>query len=238
MKILGIIAARGGSKGVPGKNIKPLGGKPLIAYSIEPAVKSGVFDKIIISTDDEKIAEVARSFGADVPFIRPAELAQDATPTLPVLIHAVKWLEDNQKLDFDYVVLLQPTTPFRQVFHIKEAIDLLKSSGADSVVSVSEVPGHYNPHWQFILDTQNKMQIFTGENFSEIIKRRQDLPKTYTRNGAVYAFKKNLLFQDVPTFYGKDIRAYVMDQQYSVNIDSLEDFISAEAKLMGQIGHE
>lgn len=228
MKILGIITARGGSRGIPGKNIKLLNGKPLIAYSIEEAIKSNIFDRLIVSTDDEKIAEISRSYGAEIPFMRPAELAQDLTPTLPVLIHAVEWFKKNKNLNFDIVVLLQPTTPLRKAFHIQEAVKSLIDYKADSVVSVSEVPGHHNPHWQFILDRDGRLNIFTGESFEQIIKRRQDLPKTYMRNGAIYAFKSELLFGDAPTFYGDDIRAYIMDEKYSVNIDSFKDFKLAE----------
>ncbi|MBI5221554.1 MAG: acylneuraminate cytidylyltransferase family protein [Candidatus Magasanikbacteria bacterium] len=228
MKVLGIITARGGSKGIPGKNIKLLNGKPLIAYSIEEALKSRVFDSLIVSTDDPVIADVSRSYGADVPFMRPADLAQDGTPTLPVLTHAVDWLKKNKNLTFDVVVLLQPTTPLRRSFHIQEAVKLFNDKGGDSIVSVFEVPGHYNPHWQFKLDESGKLSIFTGESFEKIIRRRQDLPKTYTRNGAIYAFKPALLLGDVPTFYGNDIRAYIMDEKYSVNIDSMEDFKLAE----------
>ncbi len=228
MKILGIITARGGSKGVPGKNIKLLGGKPLIAHSIEEAIKADIFDKIIVSTDYDEIAKVGRSYGAEIPFIRPADLAQDGTPHLPVLIHAVDWFKKNAGINFDIVVLLQPTAPMRRAFHIKEAIKLLKDTGCDSVISVSEVPGHYNPHWQFILAKDGGLDIFTGEEFSQIIKRRQDLPKTYARNGAIYAFKAELLSADTPTFYGNDVRAYIMDEKYSVNIDSLKDFKEAE----------
>lgn len=231
MKVLGIIPARGGSKGIPRKNIKDLSGKPLIAHTIEAAKKSGVFTRLILSTDDAEISEVGQKYGVEVPFLRPAELAQDTTPTLPVLIHAVNWLKEKENFLPDYIVILQPTTPLRQPFHLKEAIEFLIASGADSAVSVSEVPGHHNPHWQFLLDSEKKMRIFTGEPLSGIIKRRQDLPKTYTRNGAIYAFKTNLLFEPEPTFYGKDARAYLMEEKYSVNIDSPEDFETAERRI-------
>src|SRR3989344_1993183 len=120
--ILGIITARGGSKGIPRKNIKDLCGKPLIAYTIEAAKDSGVFSRLIISTDDQEIADVAKQYGAELPFMRPAELAQDATPHVPVLQHAVSWLRDNEHFFPDYVMILQPTSPMRQDFHIKEAV--------------------------------------------------------------------------------------------------------------------
>lgn len=231
MKVLGIITARGGSKGIPRKNVKLLAGKPLIAHTIDAAKESDVFDRIIVSTDDAEIAEVAKRCGADVPFMRPAELAGDTTPTLPVLVHALTWLKENEQYAPDVVMLLQPTAPLRKPEHIKGALDLFAASGADSVVSVSEVPGHHNPHWQFNLDPENRIQIFTGEAFKDIVKRRQELPKTYTRNGAIYLFKTSLLFASAPSFYGTDVRALVMDAASSVNIDSPEDFALAEFRL-------
>lgn len=228
MAILGIIPARGGSKGIPRKNIKELGGKPLIAHTIQASLESGVFDRVVVSTDDEEIAEVSRQYGASVPFLRPQDLATDTTPTLPVLVHAVEWLKEREGFSPDITAILQPTTPLRQSWHIKESLDLLHASGADSVVSMSPVPGHYNPHWQFRVGADNRIAIFTGESLGSIVKRRQDLPLTYTRNGAIYAFKTSLLFQDSPTFYGEDVRAYLMQERYSVNIDSIGDFTLAE----------
>lgn len=170
--VLGIITARGGSKGVPRKNIKDLGGKPLIAWTIEAAKESGVFSRIILSTDDEEIAEVGKKYDAEIPFMRPSELAQDTTPTLPVLIHAVNWLKENDNFYPDYTVILQPTVPFRQGWHLHEAVKLLESSGAGSVVSVCEVPGDFNHHWQFQLDEEGRLKIFTGEELKNIIRRR------------------------------------------------------------------
>lgn len=228
MKVLGIIPARGDSKGVPRKNIRPLAGKPLIAHTIDVARESDVFDRVVVSTDDREIADVARQIGGDVPFMRPAHLAEDTTPTLPVLIHAVEWLRENDGYEPDLVAILQPTTPLRKPEHLREALDIFRKFKPDSVVSMREVPGHYSPHWQFRLDTDSRATIFTGEPFERIVKRRQDLPKTYTRNGAVYLFKTKLLFEEQPTFYGSDVRGFVMDSDSSVNIDSESDFEQAE----------
>ena len=124
-KVLGIITARGGSKGIPGKNIKSLLGKPLISYTIEEAKKSGVFDRLILSTDSEEIAEVAKKYNCEVPFIRPVELAEDQVSHLPVIQHAVTWLKNKENYYPDYIMILQPTSPLRRDFHIKEAVDLL-----------------------------------------------------------------------------------------------------------------
>lgn len=232
-KILGIITARGGSKGIPGKNIKELAGKPLIAYTIEAAQKSGVFDRLIVSTDDEKIAEVAKQYGCEVPFMRPVELAGDTTPHTPVLIHAITWLYDNENYKPDFVMILQPTAPLRNAIHIREAVALLDQNNADSVVSVSEVPSHHHPRWQHTIDVYNRMAIFTGEPFTEIVRRKQDLSKTYARNGAIYVFKTNLLFDSIkPNFYGNHVTAYIMKPEESVNIDTMEDWQEAERILL------
>jgi N-acylneuraminate cytidylyltransferase len=228
-KILGLITARGGSKGIPGKNIKLLGGKPLIAYTIEAAQQSGVFDRLILSSDDPRIIEIARAYGCEVPFVRPAELAADSTPHLPVVQHAVEWLKAHENYQPDYVMILQPTSPLRQPFHIQAAAGLLQKSGADSVVSVSKIPEHYHPRWQLTFHGEGKLAIFTGEPFAEIVRRRQDLPPTYTRNGAIYLFKTVLLFDPVePNFYGAHVVGYPMDEKYSVSIDGEEDWERAE----------
>lgn len=228
-KVLGVITARGGSKSIPGKNIKLFLGKPLIVYTIEAAKESGAFDRIILSTDDDEIAKVGRQYGVDVPFKRPKELAQDTTPHLPVMQHVVQWLKDNENYYPDYVMILQPTSPLRKAIHIKEAIEVIKKYQSDSVVSISPVPSHFNPHWQFVLTENSKLRIFTGEPFREIIRRRQELIPTYTKNGAIYLFKTDILFREHPSFYGEDVRGYAMEEEYSINIDTLDDWGIAEA---------
>jgi CMP-N,N'-diacetyllegionaminic acid synthase len=232
MKLLGIITARGGSKGIPRKNIKPLAGKPLMAYTIEAAKGSGIFDRIVVSTEDQEIADVAKKYGAEV-LMRPQELAQDTTPTLPVLTHVVTELK-NQGYEPDAVAILQPTSPLRTPEHVREAAQLFKSSKADCVMSVNLVPADYNPHWQFTVAPDGTASIYTGESFANIIRRRQELEQTYTRNGALYIFKTELLFKDTPTFYGSTVRAYVMDPSVSVNINTPEEFDLAEKLLLSQ----
>lgn len=233
MKILGIIPARGGSKSIPRKNIKDLGGKPLIAWTIEAAKSSGVLDRLMLTTDDAEIAEVGRRWGAEVPFIRPKELAEDNTPTLPVLQHAVSRLKENENYAPDAVMLLQPTAPLRQPEHIKDAIELLEKSGADSVVSVVEIPGHFSPYWAVVEDESGYAKLFIGDPIRKRIARRQDFPKkTYAHNGAIYLFKTHLLFDlSEPSLYGEHIRLYPMEEKHSVNIDSPEDWELAERTL-------
>lgn len=231
MLILGVITARGGSKSVPRKNIKDLGGKPLLAWTYEAAKQSAVLDRIIISTDDAEIAEAGKKWGGEVPFMRPKELAEDTTPTLPVLQHAVKWLQDNEQYSPDAVMLLQPTAPLRQVRHITEAVNIFAESGADSLVSVVEIPGHHSPYWAEVIDDDGWGRLFTGDPIRKRITRRQNFPKkTYTHNGAIYLFKTGLLFEaEEPNFYGDKVKLYPMEEKFSVNIDSPEDWALAEA---------
>ncbi len=230
MKILGVITARGGSKSIPRKNIKELCGKPLIAYTIEAAQQSGVFDRVILSTDDEEIAAVARSYGAEVPFMRPAELAQDTTPHLPVMQHAVTWLREHENYEPDYVAILQPTAPLRQAFHLQEAVELLKKTGADSVVSMVEIPGDANPYWAVKIDEQGLgTLLLSGDPIRKRIPRRQSLPKAYTHSGAIYLFRTSLLFDPVePNLYGDKVAAYITDPKFNVNINNPEDWDRAE----------
>jgi len=229
-KILGIIPARGGSKGIPGKNIKNFNGWPLIYWTIDPALKSGILSRIIVSTDDDEIAGVAKSFGAEVPFKRPTELSGDKSPTLLTVIHAVDYLHKNENYYPDFI-LLEPTFPGRKPQQIKEAIDLILATGADSVISLVEVPSKYNPAWQFEVTNSGRTKIITGTDFKKIITRRQDISKTYIRNGAIYLFRTDLLFGSEPSFYGKDIRAYIMDPVYNLDIDTMEDWFFAESKI-------
>lgn len=229
-KILAIIPARGGSKRIPRKNIKPFCGKPLIGWSIDASFSSGVVDRVIVSTDDEEIARIAKDLGAEVPFIRPDELAEDTTPTLPVLQHAVEYLRTEEEYVPDYILLLEPTSPLRQSFHLKEAVELLKTSNADSVIALGEVPRHFSPSWQFSRDEEGAISLCTGADIKNIISRGQDLPVTYFRNGVFYLFKTELLFSEEPSLYGNDVRGYVIDNAYSVDIDTPEDWVEAEEK--------
>ena len=233
LKILGVITARGGSKGIPRKNIKELRGKPLILYTIETAQNAGIFDRLVLSTDDPEIAFVAKQYGVEVPFIRPAQLAQDNIPHLPVLEHAVSWLKENQNYWPDAVMLLQPTAPLRRVKHVTEALDLFVKSGADSVVSVSQIPGHFSPYWAVVMDGTGLGRLFTGEPVRDRIGRRQDFPKeTYFHNGAIYLFKPELLFDPGGSnFYGEKVVVYPMEAKYSINIDGSDDWFLAELAL-------
>jgi N-acylneuraminate cytidylyltransferase/CMP-N,N'-diacetyllegionaminic acid synthase len=220
-----VIPARGGSKGVPHKNIVDLAGKPLIAYTIQAALKSKNSQRVIVSTDDVKIAEVAKSYGAEVPFLRPAELAKDDTPSLLVIQHAVKYLEENEGHKVDVVVVLQPTSPLRSEKYIDEAIEKLLRTGADSVVTVCEVKHH--PFWSFIAKG-DRLYPFSKKGITT--SRRQDLPEIYAVNGAVYVVRRNVIFEQ-NALYGKDTRAVVMSYEESLDIDGYFDLFIAEMML-------
>ena len=223
MRILGVIPARGGSKGVPRKNIKLLGDKPLIAYTIEAALQSQL-TKVIVSTDDEEIAEVSRQYGAEVPFMRPAELASDTSSSIDVVLHTLTEVEDDMN-DYEAVMLLQPTTPFRTYKDINECINKFNNSDSDSLISVREVPHEFNPHWVFEEKSIGFLSIATGEK--EIIKRRQDLPRAYYRDGAIYMVN-SMVLKEKKTLYGETISYWINKSQEFVNIDTMEDWVKAE----------
>lgn len=173
-KFLAIIPARGGSKGLPGKNIKNLNGKPLIAYSIEAAIEANIFDKIIVSTDSEEIAKIALKYGAEVPFLRPRELATDNANSMDALFHAIEFLKEQGEI-YDYIMKLQPTSPLRTKKEILESVELLFEKSAESIISVSECQ-HY-PLWANTLNEEKAMNNFIKEEIKH--KNRQELPKYY-----------------------------------------------------------
>jgi len=231
MKILAVVTARGGSKTIPGKNLKPLGGKPLIAYSIEAARRSGVFDRTIVSTEDQPIGDAAEALGCERPFVRPDSLARDDTPHLPVMQHAVDTLR-HQGYDADAVMILQPTSPLRRPEDIRRAVDLLATTGADSVISVSEMPAHYNPLRAVRLDDRGLATMFVdGAPIRTRPARRQDVPPAWTINGAIYLFRAAVLSAAQPSLYGDSTAAFVMPPPYGINIDDLDDWQQAERAL-------
>ncbi len=231
MKVLGIIPARGGSKGVPRKNIRLLAGKPLLAYSAESALAAKRLDHVILSTDDDEIAEAGRSLGIDVPFIRPVELSDDKAPTFPVVVHAVRHMEDLG-MKFDAVCLLQPTNPLRTAQDIDACVELLETTGADSVISVLRVPHQYNPKWVYWQNALGEMTLSTGE--SSPVARRQDLPPAFHRDGTIYVTRRSVL-DEYGHLYGKKVQGYELDPARSVNIDTIDDWELAEKMLGAEI---
>jgi CMP-N,N'-diacetyllegionaminic acid synthase len=231
MRILGLIPARGGSKGVSRKNIKLLCGKPLIQYTIDAAIHCGVLTEVMVSTEDAEITEIAKRLGAKVPFLRPNELANDASPTVDTVIHVLKAYQDID-IHFEAVCLLQPTNPLRSAESIKLGIEKFINSDADSLISVRKVPHEYNPHWTFELENGSSfLRIATGE--SEIIPRRQELPHTYHRDGAIYLVKSTAVLKQ-GSLYGEKISFLDMSEEPHVNIDTMEDWGMAEAYLVNK----
>lgn len=223
--ILCVIPARGGSKGLPGKNIKNLAGKPLIAYSIEQAGRSRYTDRVIVSTDSSEIAAVARSFGADVPFLRPADLARDESSTIDVLLHAIEWLSRKERRRFDILLLLHATTPLRSVDDIERCIELLVDTRADNVFSVTEA--HRNPYF-------NMVEV-TGAGTVALIKEgrfltRQSAPSVYDMNSSIYAWWTEVLQREQGLFL-QGTKIYEMPKERSIDIDDLLDFRIAEMLL-------
>jgi CMP-N,N'-diacetyllegionaminic acid synthase len=215
-KFVAIIPARGGSKGIPRKNITIINGKPLIQYTIDEAKNSKYLDKIIVSTDDKEIAEVAMRCGAEVPFLRPKELGTDNAKTIDALIHAVTELEKRGS-KYDYVVLLQPTQPLRKSWHIDEAIQKIVNTNEESLVSVSEVKEH--PILMRTIGEDGKVK-----NLMEISStvRRQDFPTFYKVNGAIYINKINENFTKNTSLNDNKL-AYLMDKKYDLDIDEPVD---------------
>lgn len=222
-KIVCVIPARGGSKGVPGKNIKLLNGKPLIAYAIEAARKSKYVDRVIVSTDYEEIAKVAKKYKAEVPFLRPAELATDTAPTLPVLQHVIKYLEEKESFFPDIHVLIQPTSPFVLSADVDAAIEQLVKTRTNSCVSICEISER--PEWMYKLE---------GVKIKKFLKnppkgtRRQDLPKVYRLNGAVYATKRDTIMKSGKITDSDNSSAIIMPRERSYDIDEPLDLKIAD----------
>ncbi|MEC3907346.1 acylneuraminate cytidylyltransferase family protein [Tamlana sp. 2201CG12-4] len=224
MKILGLIPARGGSKSIPKKNIKILNGKPLIQYTVEAASDSKKLERFILSSDDEAIIKVAKQLNVEVPFVRPKHLAEDTSPTLGVIQHALRFYEE-QHIHFDAVCLLQVTSPFKTGAFIDKAIEKFITSGCDALVSVQKVPDEYNPHWTFKETIDGHLKLVTGEE--HIIPRRQDLPEIYHRDGLIYITKTNVLLEQ-NSLYGSKLTYIKSPSDYTINIDTIEDWKQAE----------
>jgi CMP-N-acetylneuraminic acid synthetase len=212
---------------VPRKNIKDLCGRPLIGYTIESARAAKSLTRTIVSTDDPEIASIAKELGGDVPFLRAAELAGDASPTFPVVMNVVELLEAAGEF-YDAVCLLQPTNPLRRPEDVDACVALIRETNADSVVSVLPVPDQYNPNWVYLMTNGGKMKLATGGE--QPIPRRQDLPPAFHRDGSVYVTRRSVL-SDHGNLYGSDIRGYEMDPAHSVNIDTPEDWADAESRM-------
>ena len=224
-KVLAIIPARGGSKRLPRKNVLPLQGKPLIAWSIDAGLNSHYVDRVVVSTDCNEIAEISEQYGADVPFMRPADIAGDTATTNSVILHMINTLSRTEQ--FDIVVILQPTSPLRTSTDIDDALEMLETKQGDGVVSVCEC--EHSPLWSNIIPSDDNMGGFIREDIKG--KRSQDLPTYYRLNGAVYAFTTTALIANQGINYTDTVFSIKMPALRSVDIDHELDFKLAEVIL-------
>lgn len=216
--VLGIIPARGGSKGIPRKNIKLICGKPLISWTIVEAMKSMYLDRLILSSDDDEIINVAREWGCEAPFKRPDVLAKDDTPGTETVIHAINTLPEK----YDFICLLQPTSPLRKVTHIDGAIEKCITNNAESCVSVTKADKH--PYWMYEICDEGFLKPLIE---SEFIYNRQELSSLYVLNGAIYIIKAEQIIKS-KTFINENTLGFIMDKKYSTDIDEQLDFETAE----------
>lgn len=232
-KFLGLILARGGSKRIPRKNAKIFIDKPLVAWSIDVAVKSGIFDRIVLSTDDDEIASIGREYGAETPFKRPTELANDTALADDTLRHAIQWLHDNDKYDPEWVFLLEPTAPAKQPFHLQEVAEIIKKNpDYDSINGVSDCPLQYNYTMQVNLDQNNLItRSFDNKPMKDMPKSSREIPKSYLPNPQIYAFKTSNFFKGSGSMWGDSTYGYIMDSKYNIDIDTPEDWHEAELKM-------
>ena len=216
---LAIIPARGGSKRLPRKNILDLAGKPLIAWTIEAALKSKYIDRVVVSTDDDEIADISKKYGADVPFMRPAELATDESTSVGVVLHALDVLKENND-NYNYIILLQPTSPLRSAEDIDKAIELLKVSKIDAVISVCKT--EHSPLWSNTIPDNGDLSNFLDDTI--LNKRSQDLDQYYRLNGAIYLCNIQSLMKQNTFFLNKKVQSFVMERGVSIDIDDDIDF--------------
>lgn len=229
--MIAIIPARGGSKGLPGKNIKNLCGKPLIAYTIEAALKSKGIERVIVTTDSEEIAEVAKKYGAEVPFLRPAELAGDTSSAIDVYLHAVSYLQEELGEKIDKFMVLLPTAPLRTTDNIEEAIKEFKEKKAKTLISVKEADTPIS--WYYQMDDKSRIKSL-GLDKDKAVSNRQENRNYYIPNGAIYILDTELLKKE-RTYYCENTVAYIMDGKESVDIDNELDFMMAEVLLKNAI---
>ena len=224
--VLALVPARSGSKGIPDKNMRLLAGRTLLEYAAETAAASGVVDRSVLSTDSERIAAEGRRAGLEAPFLRPAALARDDTPMLPVIEHALDALE-HDGWAAEVVLLLQPTSPLRRPEHIRAAVQQLRDSGADSVVTVVELPKHFSPDYVMRVN-DGRLVPFLAEGGR--VARRQDARPAFVRDGTVYAFWSRTV-RETHSIYGRDCRPLVLSARDSMTIDTPDDWNEAERRL-------
>lgn len=232
--MIAIIPARGGSKGVPGKNIRNLCGKPLITYTISAALKSKSIEKVIVTTDSLEIATIAKEYGADVPFVRPADLASDTASAVDVYLHAINFLQEELHESIEKLMVLLPTAPFRNEKHIDEAFELFQNAKADTLISMKEADTPIS--WYYEKDASSRVRNI-GFDSDKAVVNRQLNQKYYVPNGAIYILDRQLLLEK-RTYYTNNTVAYVMGSEESIDIDHEIDFMLAELLMEGKNSRE
>jgi CMP-N-acetylneuraminic acid synthetase len=224
-RILGLTLARGGSKSVPKKNIRPISGVPLIAYTISEALRSSHITRYIVSTDDLEIQKVAKNYGADAPFLRPAEYSGDTSSSVAAMQHAVNWVEQQEGVKYDYIIELMCTNPIKSVVDIDKIIEKLVSTGADSVIAVHKLEDHHPIRIKKIVD--DRIVDFCLPEVPEM--RRQDLkPDSYIRSGSIYGLRRDHLMVEGRRYGSQNSRPYILPPERAVNVDTEIDFLIAE----------
>lgn len=219
--MIALIPARGGSKGLVDKNIRLLDGKPLISYTIEAAIKSKHITRVIVSTDSFEIAEISKKYGAEIPFMRPSHLATDNAKSIDVFNYTIDRLQNQEKKEIPEIIILQPTSPLRNNIHIDEAVKIYGERNADSLVSYCKED--HSIFWHKYIKDDGRFEKIFEDDF---MVNRQDLRATYYPNGAIYIIKSSLLRKG--TYYTENSYSYIMDRQFSVDIDTFDDFEYAE----------
>ena len=225
MNYIALICARGGSKGLPDKNIRPLGGKPLISWSIDIAKKVDRISKVIVSTDSEGIVKIAKKYGAEVPFIRPIELAQDNSPEWLVWKHALEYLSKNKQMKIDALVIIPPTAPLRHVDDINNCLDEFEKGQVDIVITVSEA--HRNPYFNMIVNNKDGYSSLVIKPESQVT-RRQDAPVVFDMTTVAYVVRPQFLKESSSIFSGR-VKSVCIPQDRAIDIDTLLDFKIAES---------
>ncbi len=227
--VLGVIPARGGSKGIPHKNIATLGGKPLIHWVCDSVAKSNCLERVILSSDDQMIIDAVKGKKVEVPFIRPTNLSQDNTLVVDVLVQALDWIKENEGQEYDYICLIQPTSPFTRSEDYDRAIKLAYEKKADTVVSLYPCDQRH-PSIMFNLTEEGEALWYEEQTKQKKMSRRQDLPNVYMRSGSVYVFSTKMLLQD-KTLYGKKTYGLEVSEERSLGIDTPRDLLWAEFML-------
>lgn len=237
MSTIAFIPAKGDSKRVPRKNLRAMLGKPLVVWTIEAAKNSRKIDRVLVSTPDEEIAEMAKEYGAEVPFLEPKEISATGGNIEGAMLHALEWLKKNEGYVPDAMVLLQTTNPLRRSEDLDRAIEQFEKSGADSTITVCKALGNHNPAWMLVKDETRGARMHNGADIRTISSTRsQDLPECFFRNDVAYIFKPASLYQTPPNHYGDRVDLYAMDEIFDTDINTPEDWNVTENKLRRLIG--